>query len=128
MRLLLDTHTLLWALNDDKRLGPTARDLISNPANEVMVSIASLWELAIKSQIGKLKADIQGMSDAINRSGVALLDINIAHLAALTGLPRHHKDPFDHLLIAQAIAEQATLVSEDRWMASYPVPVVSCSA
>lgn len=128
MRLLLDTQALLWSVNDSARLGPAARDLIADPGNEVMVSVASLWEIAIKVQTGKLKADVRELSDAIHRNDVALLGISIAHLTALTSLPRHHKDPFDHLLIAQAIAENATLMSEDRWMPSYPVPVVSCSA
>lgn len=106
MRLLLDTHALLWSLDGDKRLGP----------------------IALKTQAGKLDADTQGISDALGRNGVILLGVSVAHLTALTSLPRHHKDPFDYLLIAQAIAEHATLMSKDRWMPSYPVPVVSCSA
>ena len=93
-----------------------------------MVSVASLWEIAIKVQVGKLKADVREISDALHQNDVALLGINVAHLVTLTGVPRHHKDPFDHLLIAQAIAENATLMSGDRWMPSYPVPVISCSA
>ena len=128
MRLLLDTHALLWSLNGDKRLGPTARSLLADRANDLIVSMASLWEIALKTQAGKLSADIQGISDTLRRNGVTLLEVSVAHLVALTTLPRHHKDPFDHLLIAQAMAENATLMSEDHWMPSYPVLVVSCSA
>lgn len=128
MRLLLDTHALLWSLNGDKRLGPTARSLLADRANDLIVSMASLWEIALKTQAGKLSADIQGISDTLRRNGVTLLEVSVAHLVALTTLPRHRKDPFDHLLIAQAMAENATLMSEDHWMPSYPVLVVSCSA
>lgn len=128
MKLLLDTHVLLWSLNDSDRLGPTARSLLADRANDVLVSVASLWEVALKSQVGKLRADLQGISNAITRSGVALLGINVAHLVALTGLPRHHKDPFDHVLIAQAMSENAALMSDDRNMPKYPVQVIGCSA
>ena len=128
MRLLLDTHALLWSLNGDKRLGPTARSLLADRANDIIVSMASLWEIALKTQAGKLSADIQGISDTLRRNGVTLLEVSVVHLVTLTALPRHHKDPFDHLLIAQAIAENATLMSEDRWTPSYPAPVIPCSA
>lgn len=128
MRLLLDTHALLWSLDGDKRLGPTARSLLADRVNRILVSKASLWEIAFKAQTGKLNAEIQGISDTLGRNGVTLLGVGIAHLITLTGLPRQHCAPFDHLLIAQAIAESATLISDDRWMARYPVPVVSCSA
>lgn len=128
MRLLLDTHALLWSLDGDKRLGPIARSLLADRVNDVLVSIASLWEIALKMQAGKLDVDIQGISDTLGRNGVILLSVSVAHLTALTSLPRHHKDSFDYLLIAQAIAENATLMSEDCWMPSYPVPVISCSA
>ncbi len=128
MKLLLDTHVLLWALNDSARLGLTARSLIVDRANDVLVSVASLWEVALKSQAGKLRADVQDISNAITRSGVALLGIEVAHLVALTSLPRHHKDPFDHLLIAQAMSENAALMSDDRNMPKDPVQVIGCSA
>ena len=128
MRLLLDTQALLRMPSDDKRLGPKAHATIMDSGNEVMVSVASLWEIAIKVQVGKLAADVPGIAAALRQNDAALLGISVTHLVTLTSLPRHHKDPFDHLLIAQAIAENATLISEDRWMPSYPAPVVSCSA
>lgn len=90
--------------------------------------MTSLREVALKTQAGKLDADIQGISNTLGRNGVILLGVSVAQLTTLIGVPRHHKNPFDHLLIAQATAENATLTSEDRWMPSYPVPVVSCSA
>lgn len=127
MKLLLDTHALLWWLADDDRLGPEARELIADPGNDVLVSIASLWEIIVKRRVGKLEADITEILDAIERQGFTRLGIDAAHLLALEGLPMLHRDPFDHLLIAQAIAEEASFLSEDRHAHRYPVRVVACS-
>lgn len=127
MKLLLDTHALLWWLADDDRLGPEARELIADPGNDVLVSIASLWEIIVKRRVGKLEADITEILDAIERQGFTRLGIDAAHLLALEGLPMLHRDPFDHLLIAQAIAEEASFLSEDRHAPGYPVRVVACS-
>ena len=127
MRLLLDTHALLWWLNDDDQLGPHARGLIEDPANDVFVSMVSLWEIAVKVRVGKLDADVSEILGAIPAKGFTLLDIAPAHLVALVGLPMHHRDPFDHLLIAQAISEGATFVSEDQYTPLYPVTFLTCS-
>ncbi|MBV9786275.1 MAG: type II toxin-antitoxin system VapC family toxin [Acidisphaera sp.] len=127
MRLLLDTHTLLWWLSDDPQLGPCARDLIADPANEILVSVVSLWEIQVKMRVGRLTADMQDILDAIEGQGFELLSITPAHLLRLGALPAHHKDPFNHLLIAQAIVEAANFVSEDRHTADYPVRFVTCS-
>ncbi|MBU8543388.1 MULTISPECIES: type II toxin-antitoxin system VapC family toxin [Roseomonadaceae] len=129
MRLLLDTHALLWWLGDDGRLGGQARELIANPGNDVLVSVASLWELVVKIRIGKLEADIGEIEDAIARQGFTRLEISPAHLDALLGLRAHpdHRDPFGHLLIAQAMVEDATFVSEDRNSSRYPVRRITCS-
>lgn len=129
MKLLLDTHALLWWLGDDEALGPQARELIGEPDNDVLVSVVSLWEIAVKVRIGKLAVDIENVADAIRRDGIGLLDIRTRHLAALSGLPKHpdHRDPFDHLLIAQAITENATFVSEDRHTPRYTVRFITCS-
>lgn len=127
MKLLLDTHALLWWLADDGRLGPRARDLIEDPANDILVSVASLWEIVVKRRVGKLEADIGEVAAAFEREGFALLGIGTAHLTMLAGLPAHHRDPFDHLLIAQAIAEDATFLSEDPHAFRYPVRLVTCS-
>ena len=127
MRLLLDTHALLWWLADDDRLGPQARELIEDPGNDVLVSVVSLWEIVVKLRVGKLEADIKELVEAVGREGFACLDISTAHLLTLAELPMHHRDPFDHLLIAQAIAEDMVFLSEDRNTARYQVRFVTCS-
>ncbi len=126
MRLLLDTHALLWWLADNDRLGARARELIENSTNDVIVSVVSLWEVVVKARIGKLKADIREIVEIIQREGFTPLAITTAHLQALAELPIHHRDPFGHLLIAQAIAEQAIFVSGDRNTPHYPVQFVAC--
>ena len=127
MKLLLDTHAVIWWLGDDDRLGKRARGLIEDPENDVLVSVASLWEMAIKARIGKLEVDVASAAAAIERSGFQILALSIEHLQSLRALPMHHGDPFDHLLAAQTIAEAATLISDDRRMPSYGVTVVRCS-
>lgn len=127
MKLLLDTHALLWWLADDEQLGSQARGLVEDPGNDVFVSAVSLWEIVVKARIGKLKADIAEIAGAIPREGFTLLNINTAHLLKLAELPAHHRDPFDQLLIAQAMAEDASFVSSDRYVPKYPVRFVACS-
>jgi PIN domain nuclease of toxin-antitoxin system len=129
LKLLLDTHALLWWLGDEARLGQHARSRISDPGNTVLISVASLWEIVVKVRVGKLQADIAEIEEAIARDDFLRLDIRPSHLAVLSGLPKHpdHRDPFDHLLIAQAISEDATFVSEDPHAARYAVHVLSCS-
>jgi len=125
LRLLLDTQALLWWLELDARLAPEARASIDDPRNEAVVSIVSFWEIAVKVRIGKLKADIGTIARIVEEERFTRLGIEDAHLQALLGLPRHHGDPFDHLLIAQAIAEGAAFVTGDRLASRYPVAVVS---
>ncbi|AFL55124.1 MULTISPECIES: type II toxin-antitoxin system VapC family toxin [Sinorhizobium] len=127
MRLLLDTHALLWWLNDDEKLGNHARGLIGDPENDVLVSAVSLWEITVKLRIGKLDADIEEILAILPGQGFDRLDITNAHLIALTALPLHHRDPFDHLLVAQAMAEGAHFVSQDQNVALYGIPFVTCS-
>lgn len=129
MRLLLDTHALLWWLNDDGQLGQEARRLIADPGIAVLVSTVSLWEIVVKLRVGKLAADIGEILDAIAREDFTRLDISAAHLRTLAGLPLHadHRDPFDHLLIAQAITEDAVFVSEDRHTPRYAARFLTCS-
>jgi len=126
LKVLLDTHVLLWWLADDKRLGTPARDMIADPGNEILVSVVSLWEIVVKLRVGKLRGDVAEVSDAIERGGFMLLPISVANLRELAGLPVHHRDPFDHLLIAQAISEQATLLSGDENIFRYSVQVLAC--
>ena len=127
MKFLLDTHALLWWLADDDQLGNGAREVVADPVNDILISMVSLWEIVVKVRIGKLQADIAEIVDAVQREGFTVLDVGMAHLVALAGLPMHHRDPFDHLLIAQAMTEEATFMSEDRNAARYPVRTVTCS-
>jgi len=127
VRLLLDTHALLWWLNDDEKLGNHARRLIGDPENDVLVSAVSLWEITVKLRIGKLDADIEEIVAILPDQGFDRLDISDAHLIVLAALPLHHRDPFDHLLMAQAVAEGAYLVSDDQNVALYGIPFVTCS-
>ena len=130
MKLLLDTHALLWWLSDDPSLGGGARDVIADPGNDVLVSIVSLWEIVVKARIGKLRADIRTVTAAVEEGGFMRLDLAVPHLLVLDRLPVDpaHRDPFDHLLVAQAIAEDATFMTEDRRMTVYPVRTLSCAA
>lgn len=127
MRLLLDTHALLWWLSDDDRLGQRARDLIEDPANDVLVSVVSLWEIVVKARVGKLEADLREIVNEVERAGFELAGVTTRHLLALADLPMHHRDPFDYLLIGQAIAEDAVFVSEDRNAPRYRVRLITCS-
>ncbi|MBV8126515.1 MAG: type II toxin-antitoxin system VapC family toxin [Planctomycetaceae bacterium] len=124
MRLLLDTHTLLWFALTDPQLSGTATSLIIDPDNEKLVSPASYWEIAIKISIKKYalsKSYEIFMDEAIDKNGFGYLHIEPKHTAALTTLPFHHKDPFDRLLIAQAIIEGIPIISGDTVLDSYPV-------
>jgi PIN domain nuclease of toxin-antitoxin system len=127
MRLLLDTHALIWFLADDRRLSRYANAVVSDPANEVEVSVASLWEITVKSSLGKLEVDEpfeDVMPARLETNQIAVLPIRIPHLAALRHLPFHHKDPFDRLIVAQALAEGVPLVTADRALGAYGVDVV----
>ena len=123
MRLLLDTQALiLWVLGLPG-LSPAARTALPDPDHDVLVSVASPWEATIKRSIGKLDfpEDLDGM---MREYGFALLPITLAHLAALSRLPLHHRDPFDRLLAAQAISEGVPIVTGDPQLAAYGVRVV----
>lgn len=118
MRLLLDTHILLWALADDPKVQRIAPRLLDQD-NEVYFSVASLWEVAIKSGIGKLDASVDEVRRAAISSGFIELPILGAHISALTEVANHHKDPFDRLLVAQANAEPMRLLTADPLVGLY---------
>jgi PIN domain nuclease of toxin-antitoxin system len=118
MRLLLDTQVFVWITQDSPRLTKAAKALILE-ASEVYVSAASIWEIAIKARLGKIDADPRQMAQAIAASGFSELPISVQHAAGVELLPEHHKDPFDRLLIAQALAEPLRLVSADGQLAKY---------
>jgi len=124
MKLLLDTHVVLWWLDDPLLLSPTAREAIAEPTNEVLVSAAICWEIAIKRGLGKLTAPAD-LRRAVQSCGFAELSITPAHALATEALPMHHRDPFDRMLVAQALAEGATLVSRDPLVAAYGVPTLT---
>jgi PIN domain nuclease of toxin-antitoxin system len=128
VRLLLDTCTVLWWFDDSPKIGRAAASAITDDANAVMVSIASLWEIAIKRRLRRLDVAVAEVHYGMRLSGWNLLAIQPAHLELVETLPAHHRDPFDHLLIAQAIAEDLVIVTDDRNMKLYPVRHLSCAA
>lgn len=118
MRLLLDTHVFLWALTASPRLAAAVRSRIS-AAEAVYVSAASIWEIAIKSRLGKIEGDPEALVGAIETSGFLELAVTARHAAAVARLPLHHTDPFDRLLIAQAFSEPLTLLTADDSLSAY---------
>jgi Uncharacterized protein conserved in bacteria len=122
--LLLDAHALLWWLADDATLDAQARAAIADPTNDVLVSAATVWEIAIKRSIGKLDAPT-GLTEVIDRTGFDVLPITGADGENAGALPLHHRDPFDRMLIAQANRLDALIVSRDASFAEYGVPVLS---
>jgi PIN domain nuclease of toxin-antitoxin system len=122
MRLLLDTQALLWWLADEG-LTTQARDAISDPANIVVVSAASAWEISIKKALGKLTAP-DDLEQQVQEGGFSPLPISIAHALAAGHLARHHEDPFDRMLIAQAFAEGLTIVTRDKRFDDYGVALL----
>jgi PIN domain nuclease of toxin-antitoxin system len=122
--LLLDTHVFLWWLSNPGLLSPAAASAISDPQNRVVVSVVVLWEIAIKRVIGKLTAPIDLETDVV-RAGFELLTLEVAHIVATEQLPLHHRDPFDRILVAQALVEGATLVTRDPHLSPYGMPLLT---
>ena len=120
MTLLLDTHVLLWWLFDDERLTPAMRAAIADPRTSVAVSAASAWEMAIKAARGKLTIP-EDLAEEIARQGFEGLPVTVEDSLAAGALPRHHDDPFDRMLIAQAVRRRFVLVTADRRFADYDV-------
>jgi len=126
MKFLLDTHAFIWWDSDPTKLPPSILALCQDSANTLFVSVASVWEMQIKIQLGKLKLTVP-LAEIIERqqhtNQIEILPVNLSHVLALDSLPSHHKDPFDRLLIAQAQVEGAALLSGDAIMAQYPIVV-----
>ena len=127
MKLLLDTHTFIWWDSDPIRLTPHVLKMCQDPENTMMLSVASVWEMQIKFQLGRLKlslplTELIRAQQRINK--IDILAVNLEHVFALDELPLHHKDPFDRILIAQTHVEKAVLVSKDPVFAEYPVHVL----
>jgi Uncharacterized protein conserved in bacteria len=124
MRILLDTHVLIWFLSKKSALSDETRALIIDPSNKKFLSIATIWEMAIKDSLGKLKLPLtvrEIITEFQNAEG-SILAITPEHALATRNLPWHHRDPFDRMLIAQALYEDLTLVTHDSMFADYQVP------
>ena len=127
MKVLFDTHTFLWWDSDPRQLSPQALAACQDPANTLLLSVASVWEMQIKLQLGKLNLSLplaEVIESQQQTNNIHVLPIELAHVLALANLPAHHKDPFDRLLIAQANSEDAALVSSDPRFKGYPVKLL----
>ncbi len=123
MRVLLDTHVFLWFITDDRRLSSRAREIMEDPENDLLLSIASLWEIAIKASLGKLtlaRPFGELMPHELAENAIEILPIRLDHLTTLTSLPFHHRDPFDRLIVAQAVVEEMPVLSGDSAFSRYP--------
>jgi PIN domain nuclease of toxin-antitoxin system len=128
VRLLLDTHALLWSATAPDRLSSDARAAIEDGTNEVVVSVVSAWEIATKQSLGKLdlpRPAEQWLPDVIRRTGFDLLELGLAPALRVRSLPWHHRDPFDRLLVAQALEETLTLCSRDAALSAYGIAVLA---
>lgn len=127
MRILLDTHIFLWAITSDSRLSPAQRDLFLDHASDLFLSAASVWEMLIKTGLGRLPIPTPSADYIVRqmeKNRIALLPIRVAHLAELESLPPLHRDPFDRILVAQARAEKMPLLSADAGLRQYPVDIL----
>ena len=127
MNLLLDTHIALWAITDSPRLLGQARELIESPQSSVWISAATVWEIAIKHRLGRGDMPVSGQ-DALRyfrESGYGFLPIEPEHAAAVEGLPQHHGDPFDRMLVAQALVEPMRLITHDATVARYSDTIIT---
>lgn len=120
----MDTHALLWLITDDSRLSPKAREAFLDPENRLYFSAAGFWEISIKMSLGKLSLApgwLETIRDEMAANTIQWLPVEMAHCAELTKLPFHHRDPFDRMLIAQAIVEKMQILSRDRQFADYGI-------
>ncbi len=125
MKLLLDTHALLWALGQPKKLSDQARSKIEDPDNVVLVSAVSAWEIEIKRALGKLSAP-GDLPEQMRLARFSELPVQVRHVQTLRTLPDVHRDPFDRMLIAQAMTDDLTLVTNDRHIQAYPCKTLPC--
>jgi len=123
MNVLLDTHAAIWFFEDNKRMSKSATEVIFNLENMIYVSFASLWELAIKLSTGRLEFDngIEGFIEAIHKNEFVLLEISSEHIKTISKLPLIHRDPFDRMIVAQAIVEDMVIVTIDDNIAKYDI-------
>jgi PIN domain nuclease of toxin-antitoxin system len=121
---LLDTHALLWWLSDDLRLSRPARSAIADPANQLMASAAVGYEIAYKQNLGRLPALPEMLPERLRREGIGTLPITLDHAIAAAALPGPHRDPWDRIMMAQALAEDCRVVTVDRIFSDYGVPIL----
>ena len=124
MKYLIDTHTLLWIVTKDKRLSKKVKDIYLNPDNQIFISLASLWEMAIKINLNKLSINEplkDFIKNQVKRNDINILDIKTKHILLLESLPYYHKDPFDRLIISQSITELIPLLSFDKVFDRYSI-------
>lgn len=119
MRILLDTHILLWWLKDDRRLPDTAVNIIEDAANDIFMSTVNAWEIAIKKSLGRIQIDMDEFLKSIKNGGLGVLNITVNHACQVSNLPDHHKDPFGRMLIAQSIVEPMRLLTHDDTLIQY---------
>jgi PIN domain nuclease of toxin-antitoxin system len=127
VRLLLDTHAFLWWITDDDRFSERAAGLIADGANEVYFSAASAWEIAIKAGLGRIRLPDDAWSftpEQLERNAFQALPVHVPHAIAVIALPDVHGDPFDRMLVAQALTEGLTILTADPWIGRYQVPVI----
>lgn len=127
MKLLLDTHIFIWWADEPERLSPSTLSALEDEANELLLSVASVWEMQIKIQLGKLKLSLP-LTELVKTqqatNDLTVWPVELTHVLALDALPFHHKDPFDRLLIAQSIEEELTIVTSDSRFSSYSVKLL----
>jgi len=127
MKLLLDTHIFIWWADQPEKLSPVSLSALQDEANDLLLSVASVWEMQIKMQLGKLKVSLplkELLKNQQEANDLTVLPIALTHVLTLDGLPFHHKDPFDRLLIAQSISEGLTVVTADSQFSAYAVKLL----
>ena len=126
MKYLIDTQILIWSIIDTNKLSKKVLQILKNPANEIDISAVSIWEIAIKTSIKKLilPFEIKNIVREISRMNISILDINSLHLIKVADLPFHHKDPFDRLIISQAIIENISVISSDNNFKNYDIDLI----
>jgi PIN domain nuclease of toxin-antitoxin system len=127
VKVLFDTHAFFWAVSSDRRLSPSARDVFVRPENEVVLSVASIWEILLKAATGRFPFPQPAgafIRSAMSKTSVTVLPILLQHVLRVEQLPPHHRDPFDRIILAQAIEEQIPIVSVDEKLRQYPVQVL----
>jgi len=127
MRALIDTSAFLWSISDSDKLSDNARQVIADFESELFISVASLWEIAIKTSLGKLELLLpfdRLIPEQLEQNAIAVLPIEVHHLSRIIGLPFHHRDPFDRLIIAQSLAEQLPVITKDAAFSQYPIQLI----